>query len=56
MDSYFWVAIAAGTSLGIFIIWMWRGRGQGEPSRSRLEEDTRVIEASVDGGTAIDKQ
>jgi hypothetical protein len=45
MDSYFWVAIAAGTSLGILIIWIWRGRGQKELSHSRIEEATGVGEA-----------
>jgi hypothetical protein len=42
MDSYFWVAIAAGTSLGILIIWIWSGRGQGELSHSHIEEATGV--------------
>lgn len=45
MDSYFWVAIAAGTSLGILIIWIWRGQGQEEPSPSRIDDATGVEEA-----------
>jgi hypothetical protein len=45
MESYFWVAIAAGTSLGILIIWIWRGQGQEKPSHSRIEDATGVEEA-----------
>lgn len=56
MDSYLWVAIAVGTSLGIFIIWFWRGRRQAEPPRFRLEKDSRVDDASANGGTAADRQ
>lgn len=56
MDSYLWVAIAAGTSLAIFIIWFWRGRRQAEPPRFRPEADSLVDDASANGGTAADRQ
>lgn len=45
MDSYIWVVIAAGTSLGILLIWIWRGRGQAQPSLSRIDEVAGVGEA-----------